>query len=62
MFKPNKLFKKDYDKLFKKDPHQANVLLLLCEIADEHGQVEISDDDLVALFNTRFNSYDEYSL
>ena len=62
MFRPNKRFKADYDKLFKDNPEQANVLLLLCELADEHGQVEISDDDLTHLFNARFNYSTEYSL
>ena len=40
-FKPNRKFKRKYDKLFKKDPIAANTFLLMCELADEKGQVKI---------------------
>jgi len=40
-FKPNRKFKRKYDKLFKKDPIAANTFLLMCELADQKGQVKI---------------------
>ena len=63
-FKANARFKKDYDELFREDPEQANMLLLLCELADKNGQVFVEDgfDQLTDLFNARFNSPEEYSL
>ena len=63
-FKANARFKKDYDELFREDPEQANMLLLLCELADKNGQVYVEDDidQLTGLFNARFNSPEEYSL
>jgi hypothetical protein len=38
-FKPDQKFRKDYDRLFKKDPLGANTFLLLCELADEKSKV-----------------------
>ena len=61
-FKPNKKFRKDYDQLFKQDPIQANLLLLLCELADKNGQVKITPEELAILFDVRFNDPEEYSL
>ena len=54
MFNPNKKFWKDYNKLFKRDPRDANIFLLLCELADEKGRVEIDEEDLTTLANLRF--------
>lgn len=60
-FKPNKKFKKDYNRLFKKDPEAANVFLLLCELADEKGQVETSAKELAALMAVRFSDPAEHA-
>jgi hypothetical protein len=61
-FNPNKRFKKDYDHLFKKSPEAANLFLLLCELADEKGQVEINEDEIAVLMQARFNDPREYAL
>ena len=37
-FKPNRKFKKKYNRLFKKDPMGANMFLLLCGIIGNKGQ------------------------
>ena len=36
-FKPNRKFRREYKRLFKKDPLLANTFLLLCELANEKG-------------------------
>ena len=61
-FTPNRKFKKKYDKLFKKDPLAANTFLLVCELADERGQVETSPEELAILFAARFEDPEEYVL
>jgi len=38
-FVPNGNFKRRYRSVFKKNPLAANMLLLLCELADERGDV-----------------------
>ena len=60
--KPNKKFKRKYKKLFKKDPLAANTFLLLCELADERGQVETNEEELAELMAVRFNDPREYAL
>lgn len=55
-------FKKDYDELFKDDPMQANVYLLFNEIADETGQIEITEDEIEILFTMRFKDPKAYQL
>ena len=62
MFWPNKRFRKKYDKLFKKDPEQANLFLLLCELADEKGKTKTDPTELAELFAARFNDPKGYSL
>ena len=42
-FNPNRKFKRDYDRLFKIEPGAANLLLLLCELADETGTVKTTE-------------------
>lgn len=60
MFKPNKKFKKVYDKIFKTlSPEAANLYLLLNELADENGQVHATEDELHLLACVRFGSRDE---
>lgn len=40
-FTPSRRFRRDYDRLFRKDPAGANLFLLLAELADENGQVRL---------------------
>ena len=53
-FKPNRKFWKDYRGLRKDDPIAANMLLFLCEKADQSGTVKMSDDDMLLALNLRF--------
>jgi hypothetical protein len=63
MFNPNsKSFKRDYDRLYKIDPAMANMFLLICELADENGQVIIDEQQLAELMQARFNDPGEYAL
>ena len=61
-FRPNRKFEKKYDRLFKKDPMGANMFLLLCELADEKGQVATSEQEIAELMAVRFNDPEEYAL
>ncbi len=61
-FRPNRKFKKQYDRLFKNDPLIANTFLLICELADEKGQIVIQDEKLTRLFSARFDNPNEYAL
>ena len=61
-FRPNRRFKKKYDRLFKKDRMGANVFLLLCEIADDKGQVATNEAEIAELMAARFNDPEEYAL
>ena len=61
-FKPTRKFRKDYDRLFKKDPIAANTLLLLCELADKNGQVKTNEARFAELMAARFNDPEEYAL
>jgi hypothetical protein len=61
-FKPNRRFKKKYDWLYKQDPQAANTFLLVCELADERGQVAASPEELAILFAARFEDPEEYVL
>lgn len=62
-FKPNKNFRREYNKLFKKDPLTANTLLLLCELANEKGQVKTDPKEIAELMAIRFNDpCKEYAL
>lgn len=68
-FKPNRKFKKEYDKIFKGDPLAANTFLLLCELANEKGQVKLSGtsegevgEEVQKLLIARFNDPEEYAL
>ena len=62
-FKPNKKFKKEYDKIFQQAPLAANMFLLLCELADDDGQVIIKDErELAELMSVRFKDPGEYAL
>ena len=61
-FQPNRKFRKDYDRLFRKDPQAANLFLLLAEIADERGQVETDPAELTELMAARFEDPRRYAL
>jgi hypothetical protein len=62
MFIPNKKFRKKYNKIFKRDPLAANTFLLLCEIADEKGQVVTNEEEIAELMAIRFEDPREYAL
>ena len=61
-FKPNRKFKKDYDRLFRKDPLAANTFLLICELADERGQVVTDEQEIAELMAARFEDPRRYVL
>ncbi len=61
-FKPNRVFKQKYDRLFREDPVGANVFLLVCELADGNGQVETDPEELAVLMAARFKDPEEYAL
>jgi len=61
-FVPNRKFKKEYRRLYKRDPLAANMFLLLCELADENGQVKTDEEELAELMAVRFNNPEEYAL
>jgi len=61
-FKPNRRFRKKYDWLYRKDPLAANTLLLLCELADEKGQVMTNEVEIAELMAVRFEYPEEYAL
>ena len=62
MFKPNRKFKRKYNRLFKKDPLAANTFLLLCELADEKGQVKTNEEELAIMMQARFEDPEAYQL
>ena len=61
-FKANRRFRKRYDQIFRKDPQAANLFLLLCEIANEKGQVETDPAELAELMAQRFEDPRGYAL
>ncbi len=64
-FTPNRRFRCDYKKIFRRNPEAANLLLLLCELADENGQVHLGPDaegQLALLMNARFEDPTAYQL
>ena len=66
LFPPSRRFRKDYDRLFRKDPASANVLLLLCELANEKGQVSFEthfpEVEIQRLMAARFTDPRAYQL
>jgi hypothetical protein len=66
MFTPNRKFKRDYDRIFSKDPAAANVFLLLAELADEKGQVifdsPFPEVEIQRLMSARFDDPKAYQL
>lgn len=65
-FTPSRRFRRDYDRIFKKDPAAANVMLLLCEIADDTGQVRLEtpfpEVEIQRLMAARFTDPRAYQL
>jgi hypothetical protein len=61
-FKPDRKFKKHYDRLFKKDPLAANIFLLICELANERGRFVANEQEIADLMAIRFNDPMEYAL
>lgn len=55
-FMVNRKFKRDYNRIFKKDPAAANVFLLLAELADDKGQVSASEEEILSLLSARFGN------
>lgn len=60
-------FRREYDSLFKKEPLAANVMLLLCELADEKGIINFeinypTDAEIKRLLLARFNDPYAYNL
>ncbi len=60
--KPNRKFKKRYNRLFQKNPLGANMFLLIAELADKRGRVQITEEEIAALFNARFEDPKAYQL
>lgn len=61
-FRPNRKFKRTYDRLYRKEPGAANLFLLLCELADEAGTVEATEAELSFLLAARFEDPRAYQL
>jgi len=62
-FTPNRRFRRQYDKIFRQDPGAANLFLLLAELADDKGQVQVRDEDeLAELMAVRFDDWQGYQL
>lgn len=61
-FTPSRHFRREYDRIFKKNPGAANMMLLLCELADERGQVVTDERELQQLMTIRFSDPRSYQL
>ena len=61
-FKPSRRFKRDYDRIFKRNPEAANLFLMLAEMADEQGQVVTDEAELARLMGARFEDPRAYQL
>ncbi|MEW6671777.1 MAG: hypothetical protein AB1427_08735 [Thermodesulfobacteriota bacterium] len=61
-FKSSRKFKREYNRIFRRDPAAANLFLLLTELADEHGQVKTDERELAALMAARFENVEAYQL
>lgn len=65
MFVPNRHFRRDYNRLFRRDPVAANVFLLLAELADERGRVCLGPNpeaEIADLMKARFDNPHAYQL
>lgn len=64
-FIPNRRFRRDYDRAYRKDPLAANLLLLMAELADERGDVRLGahpESEIQELMAARFNDPRAYQL
>lgn len=64
-FRHNRHFRRYYDRLFKKDPAVANMMLLLSELADDKGFVRFGafpEMELQELMTSRFENIWAYQL
>ena len=64
-FIPNRHFRRVYDRMFKRSPEAANLHLLLCELADDQGQVHLGqcpEEELAGLMAARFEDPNSYQL
>ncbi|MGA9111272.1 MAG: hypothetical protein WB290_13350 [Smithella sp.] len=62
MFRPSRKFKRDYNRLYHKNPAAANLFLLITELADQKGQVTTDEKELADLMAQRFEDPQRYSL
>jgi len=60
IFKRNRKFRRQYDRIFKKNPEAANVFLLLYELTNETGQVTTTERELSLLLAERFDDLSAY--
>lgn len=57
MFQSNRAFRRDYEKLFRRNPLAANLLLLFAEQADDRGMVNFKNySELVKRMAERFEN------
>jgi hypothetical protein len=61
-FKPNRKFRRDYDRLYRKDPLGANTFLLLCELDDGSGQIKTSTEEIAVFLAARFENPEAYQI
>lgn len=65
-FIPTRSFRREYDRIFKKNPAAANMFLLLAELADKKGQVKFSwpypEEEIQRLMTARFTDPRAYQL
>jgi len=59
---PDRKFKERYDRVFRKNPMAANMLLLIFELANGKGRVQTTEEEIAALFNARFSDPGGYAL
>jgi hypothetical protein len=66
MFTPNRRFRRNYDRLFKKNPVGANIFLLLAELGNEHGEIRLEapslEIEIQRLLEARFDDPSVYQL
>lgn len=64
-FKPNRAFRRQYNRIFRRDPLAANVFLLLAELANSEGRIVIPEPsaEMIAEFmSERFQDPRRYHL
>lgn len=61
-FRQNKRVRKDYNRIFRKNPEAANLFLLLCELSYKEGRVITDESELARLMAKRFSDPAKYAL